>query len=288
MLAGVGEVHPEQLRVPAGPGVPDRRREPDQVAAQRHRGVPDRGVAAEPRVVVRDVHRVVGPVLQAHHLQRRAVADHQLDVVGVGRAARVIEDDHRLGHRLHVHEQVPERDALRVIAADRDHRGPAGHRLGGHRDDGGLAERRERAGAHPVGRRERAAQPGVAPFGRLHHDAGGGVRFHGHLPLGQRGVAGQIPHPAQRREPPVLLAPGGHGEVGGVERLQLVQPGDGRRTLWRPADPGHQPTAPSICSSISRFSSSAYSIGSSRAIGSTKPRTIVAAASSSVMPRLIR
>ena len=50
----------------------------------------------------------------------------------------------------------------------------------------------------------------------------------------------------------------------------------------------HQPTAPSICSSISRFSSSAYSIGSSRAIGSTKPRTIVAIASSSVMPRLIR
>ena len=49
-----------------------------------------------------------------------------------------------------------------------------------------------------------------------------------------------------------------------------------------------QPTAPSICSSISRFSSSAYSIGSSRAMGSTKPRTMVAAASSSVMPRLMR
>ena len=52
---------------------------------------------------------------------------------------------------------------------------------------------------------------------------------------------------------------------------------------------GHdQPTAPSICSSISRLSSSAYSIGSSRAMGSTKPRTIIAIASSSVSPRLIR
>ena len=50
----------------------------------------------------------------------------------------------------------------------------------------------------------------------------------------------------------------------------------------------HQPTAPSICSSIRRFSSRAYSIGSSRAIGSTKPRTIIAIASSSVRPRLIR
>lgn len=49
-----------------------------------------------------------------------------------------------------------------------------------------------------------------------------------------------------------------------------------------------QPTAPSICNSISRFSSRAYSIGSSRAIGSTKPRTIIAIASSSLIPRLIR
>jgi hypothetical protein len=49
-----------------------------------------------------------------------------------------------------------------------------------------------------------------------------------------------------------------------------------------------QPTAPSICSSMSRFSSRAYSIGSSFAIGSTKPRTIIAIASSSSMPRLIR
>ncbi len=49
-----------------------------------------------------------------------------------------------------------------------------------------------------------------------------------------------------------------------------------------------QPTAPSICSSIRRFSSRAYSIGSSRAIGSMKPRTIIAIASSSLIPRDIR
>ena len=67
-----------------------------------------------------------------------------------------------------------------------------------------------------------------------------------------------------------------------------MQPGDGRVGFERPLKPRHQPTAPSIWSAISRFSSSAYSIGSSRAIGSTKPRTMVAIASSSVMPRLIR
>ena len=49
-----------------------------------------------------------------------------------------------------------------------------------------------------------------------------------------------------------------------------------------------QPTAPSICSSMSRLSSRAYSIGSSLAIGSTKPRTIIAIASSCSMPRDIR
>src|SRR5690606_3004939 len=50
----------------------------------------------------------------------------------------------------------------------------------------------------------------------------------------------------------------------------------------------HQPTAPSICISIRRLSSRAYSMGSSRAMGSTKPRTIIAIASASSMPRLIR
>ena len=49
-----------------------------------------------------------------------------------------------------------------------------------------------------------------------------------------------------------------------------------------------QPTEPSICSSIRRLSSTAYSIGSSRVIGSMKPFTIIAVASTSESPRLIR
>ena len=48
------------------------------------------------------------------------------------------------------------------------------------------------------------------------------------------------------------------------------------------------PTEFSICNSMRRLSSRAYSIGNSRAIGSTKPRTIIAMASVSSSPRLIR
>src|SRR5207248_340564 len=49
-----------------------------------------------------------------------------------------------------------------------------------------------------------------------------------------------------------------------------------------------QPTLPSICNWMRRFISTAYSSGSSFVIGSTKPETIIAAASASERPRDIR
>src|SRR5690606_33353392 len=112
-----------------------------------------------------------------------------------------------------------------------------------------------------------------------------------------------------RREAPVLLATRGNGEVGqgegGTPRgpgglgggsdavaVRLVRLGSGvvgRQVLLGGAcGSGHQPTAPSICSSMRRLSSRAYSIGSSRAMGSTKPRTIIAIASVSSRPRDMR
>src|SRR5262249_21785430 len=48
------------------------------------------------------------------------------------------------------------------------------------------------------------------------------------------------------------------------------------------------PTEPSISIWIRRFSSTAYSIGSSRVHGSIKPSTIIDIASDSLRPRLIR
>jgi hypothetical protein len=64
-----------------------------------------------------------------------------------------------------------------------------------------------------------------------------------------------------------------------VDEQVAVRPPVGRRS---------PPTEPSICSSISRFSSTAYSIGSSLVIGSMKPFTIIAMASLLGEPRLIR
>ncbi len=105
---------------------------------------------------------------------------------------------------------------------------------------------------------------------------------------GRRGPVVQATQPLERGEPPQLVTTAGHLEGVDVERgeqlaLVLDDPFGGLGQILC-----HYPTAPSICSSISRFSSSAYSIGSSLAIGSTKPRTTIAMASSSVMPRLIR
>jgi Domain of unknown function (DUF222) len=66
---------------------------------------------------------------------------------------------------------------------------------------------------------------------------------------------------------------GGESELGGAVSFRSSQ-------LY--------PIAPSIWSSIRRFSSTAYSMGSSRVMGSMNPFTIMAVASTSVSPRLIR
>src|SRR6266545_7259623 len=64
----------------------------------------------------------------------------------------------------------------------------------------------------------------------------------------------------------------------------------GPRSLACVAPDGQEayPTAPSIWSSMRRLSSTAYSMGSSRVMGSMNPLTIIAVASASVRPRLIR
>src|ERR1019366_2180720 len=143
----------------------------------------------------------------------------------------------------------------------------------------------------PVGGHVGDAEPWVAASCKLCGNSPRGIGGHA-PPSGRQGLRTPGPvHPAQparRRDPPLLLAPGGNAEVSGIVGLPLVQPGYGGGGLHRPLQDRHQPTAPSICSSISRFSSRAYSIGSSRAIRSPTPRTILAIASSSVIPRLIR
>ena len=90
--------------------------------------------------------------------------------------------------------------------------------------------------------------------------------------------------PAQVRVAPGLVAVGRNRQrLIALERRRALarEPGRLRHRL-------RHPTEPSICSWISRFSSTAYSSGSSFVIGSTNPETIIAEASSSDSPRLIR
>ena len=85
------------------------------------------------------------------------------------------------------------------------------------------------------------------------------------------------------RESPLFLPTVGYIKIGNITRK------DARCEIRCRCDSrSSHPTAPSIWSSIKRLSSIAYSMGSSRAMGSTKPRTIMAIASSSFMPRDMR
>ena len=162
-----------------------------------------------------------------------------------------------------------------------------------------------------VARHAGATQPRVVATDGLDDHLGRCVDLDENLAVAGAVVLVQVAQPVERGEPPLLLAPGRDGEVGEVVGREAVAPavtGQWRRAVrvrfaaeptrsgdrisaqrrWFGRSYDAQPTAPSICSSISRLSSRAYSIGSSLAIGSTKPRTIIAIASSSVRPRLIR
>ena len=154
--------------------------------------------------------------------------------------------------------------------------------LGGHVDG---EDPRRGAGPDPGRDPVRGDEAGQAALGVRHLDvAGGGAG--GDLDLDvvvvtvERRVVVQAAQPLERREPPDLLAP---GRAPGGRPGRRSPPGAGGIALdLERVRTAHQPTAPSICSSMSRLSSRAYSIGSSLAIGSTKPRTIIAIASSSL------
>ena len=182
-----------------------------------------------------------------------------------------------------------------------DRLGRAGRR---RRDltDSGLGGAAERQRADPVDRASAASRPARRPVDRGRRvDAG--RRLHVLDARAAPPAAGassvQAAQALERGEPPLLLAAGEAGKSAtSKERSAWTSSSAARPVVIaslsfemrsiRARSGRRQPTAPSICSSIRRLSSRAYSIGSSRAIGSTKPRTIIAIASSSVMPRLIR
>ena len=126
VLAVVGEVQAEQLGVAAGGAEPRARRQPHHVAAEGDRDMAQHRVLAERGVMRADVHRVVGPVGDRDHRQPGGVADDELDVVGVGSAAALVDDDDGLGQLADPHLQMPV--GRRALAGPGDRRSRSARR----------------------------------------------------------------------------------------------------------------------------------------------------------------
>ena len=308
MLAGVGEVDAEQLDVAAR-----RRRsaavgvDPHDVAAEGHDDVLERRVAADRGAGAGQVHGVVVPVLHADDGEVGAVADQRSRRCRRACAVpRVVEHDDAGRDRARRRPQVcaaPRRvlGALRrrtVTTSGVGRRPPPGpsRRCACSNDATRRWPRRGRPACRlrPTRASSRLDQSRPSPLGRRRPRRTDAVVAGGR---GRRRAAPRSRSTGVNRQS--SSRPVGHREVGDVERRRSRSARDCSGTgdagavvecgFACSADDGrHQPTAPSICSSISRLSSRAYSIGSSRAIGSMKPRTIIAMASSSVMPRDIR
>ncbi len=250
-----------------------------------------------------DVHGLGSPGLQRHDRERRAVAHADADGAGEHRVAGVVQHDRRRAEGLGVHDEVD--GAPRPARAGQ----PDGHSVGDHvlrRDGDGATDGR----ALKRDRRRPVTGACDSGFDVVVDDLDGLVgAVHRHLDrvVGPRRLE-QRTYPRHGREAPLLLATGRHREVLDAHRTDPVGPADVRDALLQAGTDadrrlvdgehlarggvGHDlcrhPTAPSICSSMSLLSSSAYSMGSSRATGSMKPRTIMAMASVSGMPRDIR
>ena len=141
MLAVVGEVKAEQLDVAAGRTEPGARGQPHDIAAQRDRDVAKHGILAQRGVMAADMHGAVGPVGDRNHRQPGGIADHEFDVVGVGSAAALVDDDHGLGKLANPHLQMPVRGRTLAWAGHHDLDGFAELGVLTDGDDGRAVER---------------------------------------------------------------------------------------------------------------------------------------------------
>ena len=133
---------------------------------------------------------------------------------------------------------------------------------------------------HVVRRKLHPDEVQLSAFGDLRPDEGGGFFPVDHDALG-------FPSPG---DDDMLFYGGGGHDAFGHPRLVDPHPAPSAHGDLTVNEllPRHQPIVPSNSIVMRLFISTAYSKGSALAMGSTKPRTIMARASSSLMPRLIR
>ena len=164
-----------------------------------------------------DVHGVVGPVGDRHDRQPGGVADDEFDVVGVGSAAALVDDDHGLGQLADPHLQVPVGRRALTGPGDRDLDRLADLGVLVDGDDRRAVERRKRLGGNPVGGHPALAEPLVAAAHGLDRHAGA----FGHVDVraagGRGGAVVQAAQPLQRGEPPDLVTSVRHLEGVDIE-----------------------------------------------------------------------
>lgn len=171
-----------------------------------------------------DVHGVVGPVGNPDDGEPGGVADDELDVVGVGSAAPMIDDDDGLAEFLDPDLQVPVGGGAGAgtFDGDIDRFGDLGVTADGHQCRG--VERRECLCRNPISGHPTLTEPLVAAA----HLLGGYAVVRGDGDLGATGGVGravvQAAQPLERGEPPQFVAAVRHLErvnVEGGEQLPL-------------------------------------------------------------------
>ena len=130
------------------------------------------GVLAQPGVVRADVHGVVGPVGDPHHREPGRVVDDEFDVVGIGSAAAMVDDDDRFGELLDAYLQVSVGHRARTGSFDRDLHRLGDLRVAGDGDDRRRVERRKGLRGNPVSGYAALPESLVAATHRLHLHAG--------------------------------------------------------------------------------------------------------------------
>ena len=129
-------------------------------------------VLTQPGVVRADMHGVIGPVGDPHHREPGCVVDDEFDVVGIGSAAPMVDDDDRLGELLDPYLQVPIGHRACTGSVDRDFHRLGGVRVGCNGDNGRHVERRKSLRGNAVSRNTTLPEPLVTATYCLHPNIG--------------------------------------------------------------------------------------------------------------------